>query len=59
MPKILINEYDNTTTGIREYSNFTVVVPGFIGTASGIDTSVFNEDGILYKNCERTSDFIQ
>ena len=57
MPKIVINEYDNTTTGIREYSNFTVVVPGFIGTASGIDTSVFNEDGIY--ECDNQADFIK
>lgn len=57
MPKIVINEYDNTTTGIREYSNFTVVVPGFIGTASGIDTSVFNEDGIY--ECDNQADFVK
>lgn len=57
MPKIVINEHDNTTTGIREYSNFTVVVPGLIGAASGIDTSVFNEDGIY--ECDNQADFVK
>ena len=30
MPKINIREYDNTTSGITNYENFAVVVPGFV-----------------------------
>lgn len=55
MPKLIINERDNTTPGIREYSNFTVVVPGLVSTESGIDLSVFNEDGIY--ECETQKAF--
>lgn len=31
MPKIVINEYDLTKAGTVPYSNFAVVVPGFLG----------------------------
>jgi hypothetical protein len=31
MPKVLIREYDNSTTGLPTSDNFTVVVPGFLG----------------------------
>lgn len=31
MPKILIREYDNSTTGISVTNDFTVLVPGFFG----------------------------
>lgn len=31
MPKIVINEYDNTTAGVGNYQNFSVLVPGFVG----------------------------
>lgn len=31
MPKIVIKEYDQTSAGIGLYSNFTVLVPGFVG----------------------------
>jgi hypothetical protein len=30
MPKIVINEYDLTKAGTSEYSNFSVVVPGYL-----------------------------
>ena len=29
MPKIVINEYDNTTAGVGNYQNFSVLVPEF------------------------------
>ena len=29
MPKIVIREYDKTKAGTSNYTNFTVVVPGF------------------------------
>ena len=32
MPKVLIREYDNSTTGIPASDNFAVVVPGYFGT---------------------------
>ena len=31
MPKVLIREYDNSTTGIPASDNFAVVVPGYLG----------------------------
>lgn len=31
MPKVLIREYDNSTTGIPASDNFAVVVPGYFG----------------------------
>ena len=33
MPKVLIREYDNSTTGLPTSDNFTVVVPCFLGYA--------------------------
>jgi hypothetical protein len=30
MPKIVIREFDKTTAGSGAYSNFAVVVPGFV-----------------------------
>ena len=48
MPKINIKEYDNTTSGITSYENFTVVVPGFVSasTASAY-AGVADENGIV------------
>ena len=34
MPKVLIREYDNSTTGLTTSNNFAVVVPGYFGTAA-------------------------
>lgn len=53
MPKIIIKEIDSTSPGPREYSNFTVVVPGFVST--GADTSVFDDNGIY--ECTSQTDF--
>lgn len=54
MPKIIIKEIDNTKAGSTEYSNFTVVVPGF--ASNGYDASRFDENDI----CEfkSQSDFV-
>ena len=41
MPKILIREYDNSTTGIPTTDNFAVVVPGYFG-----EPGEYEEDGI-------------
>lgn len=41
MPKVLIREYDNSTTGIPAADNFAVVVPGYFGTPDE-----YEEDGI-------------
>ena len=30
MPKVIIRETDNTSAGVGLYTNFTVVVPGFV-----------------------------
>lgn len=44
MPRIVINEYDNTTAGNTSYSNFAVLVPGFVETGKG--TKGFDENGV-------------
>jgi hypothetical protein len=51
MPKIVTREYDNSTTGILSSSNFTVVVPGYMGTpASGYDPADLEIGGFgVYK----------
>ena len=36
MPKVLIREYDKSTTGIPASDNFAVVVPGYFGTPATI-----------------------
>jgi hypothetical protein len=43
MPKIVIREFDQTRPGTAEYSNFSVVVPGFVEVD---DTDVFDENGV-------------
>jgi hypothetical protein len=40
MPKILIREVDNSTTGIPEANSFAVVVPGYFGNHSGDETEI-------------------
>ena len=40
MTKIVINEYDNTTAGVGNYQNFSVLVPGFVGK-SVVEEGVF------------------
>jgi hypothetical protein len=54
MPKIVINEYDLTKPGTREYSNFSVVVPGFVG--ANADLTVFDENGVY--ECATQNDFV-
>jgi hypothetical protein len=45
MPKIVINEHDNTSAGISgQYANFTVVVPGPVTEKS--DLSKFDANNI-------------
>lgn len=55
MPKIVINEYDLTKAGTGEYSNFSVVVPGFVG--EGYNASVFDENGVY--ECSSQADFVK
>ena len=45
MPKIIINEIDNTTSTLGEYQNFTVVVPGFINP--NITKNGFDDNGVI------------
>ena len=40
MPKVLIREYDNSTTGIPASDNFAVVVPGYFGEHDGDESEV-------------------
>ena len=40
MPKILIREYDNSTTGAIASNNFSVVVPGYFGEHTGDETDI-------------------
>ena len=44
MPKIVIREYDKTSAGVGLYSNFTVLVPGFVGNS--YDATKFDENGV-------------
>ena len=44
MPKITIKEIDNTASVTESYANFSVVVPGFVGTQ--LDETGFDENGI-------------
>lgn len=69
MSKIVIKEFDKTTAGINTtYSNFSVVVPGFVGKELGKeliqkadgcwycgDIRVFDENGIY--ECSDQNDF--
>lgn len=69
MPKIVIREFDKTTASSGAYSNFTVVVPGFIQPGTWADTnnivhdygynekneSVFDENGVY--ECSSKTDF--
>lgn len=43
MPKIVINEYDLTKAGTGEYSNFSVVVPGFLAKDKYVFVEVEDE----------------
>ena len=45
MPKIVINEYDNTTAGVGNYQNFSVLVPGFVGKS--VEEGVFDANGVF------------
>ncbi len=67
MPKIVINEYDLTKAGTGEYSNFSVVVPGFLAEdkytevdgeyqLSAVSKAVFDENGIY--ECSSQTDFV-
>lgn len=40
MPKVLIREYDNSTTGIPASDNFAVVVPGYFGNHPGDESEI-------------------
>ena len=67
MPKVLIREYDNSTTGIPASDNFAVVVPGYFGTPAeyeenGVkksydpDTGLWNASGVYELRSQ--SDFV-
>ena len=55
MPNIIIREHDRTTAGNSTYTNFTVVVPGYIKTDGRNDTATwvnglpkeFDENGVF------------
>lgn len=54
MPKIVINEYDNTTAGVGNYQNFSVLVPGFVGK-SAVEEGVFDANGVF--ECSDAKEF--
>ena len=54
MPRITIREIDKSTPGLRQYSNFAVLVPGFIGKDGS--KSHFDENGVY--ECTNTDDFL-
>ena len=53
MPKIVINEYDNTTAGVGNYQNFSVLVPGFVGKE--VEEGVFDANGVF--ECSDAKEF--
>lgn len=52
MPKIVVREFDKTTAVGAPYSNFAVVVPGFVSDKA---KDVFDENGIY--ECKNKEDF--
>ncbi len=46
MPKVLIREYDNSTTGIPTTDNFAVVVPGYFGEHDGDESEILIEHDV-------------
>lgn len=57
MPKVLIREYDKSTTGILTENNFAVVVPGYFGEHSGNEEEVLIDHGVYELNSQ--ADFIK
>lgn len=65
MPKVLIREYDNSTTGIPASDNFAVVVPGYFGEEAALDanggyladTKLWNASGVY--EVKSQSDFVK
>ena len=65
MPKVLIREYDNSTTGIPASDNFAVVVPGYFGEEATrgddgnylADTELWNASGVY--ELKSQSDFVK
>lgn len=58
MPKLIINEIDNTARALGEYQNFSVVVPGFLGKGTATKEEIaaaFDDNSIIELN--RLSDF--
>lgn len=49
MPKILINEVDYTSAGSSIYSNFAVLIPGFVAEGKG---DAFDENGVCEVSTE-------
>ena len=49
MPKIVIKEIDNTKAGVGLYSNFTVLVPGFVDEATYDDSGYDDNDVVELK----------
>jgi hypothetical protein len=53
MPKVIIKEIDNSTTGIPASDNFAVVVPGYFGTAKIKDVATgerYDPETLLVEN---------
>lgn len=46
MPKVLIREYDNSTTGIPTSNNFAVVVPGYFGYHTGDEKKILIDSDV-------------
>ena len=54
MPKVIVREIDNTKAVVNSYSNFSVVVPGYVN--SDKYKEVCDENGVY--ECSNASDFI-
>ena len=46
MPKVLIRELDNSTTGISTSNNFAVVVPGYFGYHTGDEKKILIDSDV-------------
>lgn len=46
MPKVLIREYDNSTTGIPASDNFAVVVPGYFGAHTEDESEILIDHNV-------------
>lgn len=55
MPKVIVKEIDNTKAVTNAYSNFSVVIPGYVANESAF-SKVADDNGVY--ECDSVNDFI-